>query len=86
MAIAEVLKFDSDASIFAWKHPNSELATWTQLIVHESQEAVLVKNGQITDVFGPGRYVLSTDNIPILQSIINLPFGKKSPFSVKWEL
>ena len=83
MAIAEVLKFESNASVFAWKHPNSELATWTQLIVHESQEAILVKNGQIADVFGPGRHVLSTDNIPILQSIINLPFGKRSPFSAE---
>ncbi len=83
MAIVDVLKFNSDASIFAWKYPNSELATWSQLIVNESQEAILIKNGRITDVFGPGRYVLSTDNIPILQSIINLPFGKKSPFSAE---
>ena len=83
MAIVDVLKFNSDASIFAWKYPNSELATWTQLIVNESQEALLLKNGQIADVFGPGRYTLSTDNIPILQSLINLPFGKKSPFSAE---
>lgn len=83
MAIVDVLKFNSDASIFAWKYPNTELATWTQLIVNESQEAVLVKNGQITDVFGPGHYTLSTDNIPVLQKIINLPFGKKSPFSAE---
>ncbi len=83
MAIAEVLKFNSDASIFAWKHPNSELSTWTQLIVNESQEAILLKNGQIADVFGPGRYVLSTDNIPVLQKLINLPFGGKSPFSAE---
>ena len=83
MAIVEVLKFTSDASIFAWKYPNSELSTWTQLIVNESQEAVLVKNGQIADVFGPGHYTLTTDNIPILQKIINLPFGKRSPFSAE---
>ena len=83
MAIVDVLKFNSDASIFAWKYPNSELATWSQLIVNEAQEAILIKNGQIADVFGPGRYTLSTDNIPILQSIINLPFGKKSPFSAE---
>ena len=83
MAIVDVLKFTSNASIFAWKYPNTELATWTQLIVSESQEAILVKNGQITDVFGPGRYVLSTDNIPVLQKLINLPFGKKSPFSAE---
>lgn len=83
MAIVDVLKFNSDASIFAWKYPNSELATWSQLIVNESQEAILIKNGQIADVFGPGRYTLSTDNIPILQSIVNLPFGRKSPFSAE---
>lgn len=83
MAIAEVLKFDSTADIFAWKYPNSELATWSQLIVNESQEAMLVKNGQVADVFGPGKYVLSTDNIPVLQKIINIPFGRKSPFSAE---
>ena len=83
MAIVDVLKFNSSASVFAWKYPNSELATWTQLIVNEAQEAILVKNGQIPDVFGPGRYTLSTDNIPILQGIINLPFGRKSPFSAE---
>ncbi len=83
MAIVDVLKFNSDASIFAWKYPNSELSTWTQLIVNESQEAVLIKNGQIADVFGPGKYVLSTDNIPVLQKLINIPFGGKSPFSAE---
>ncbi len=83
MAIVNVLKFNSDASIFAWKYPNSELSTWTQLIVNESQEAILVKNGQIADVFGPGKYVLSTDNIPVLQKMINIPFGGKSPFSAE---
>ncbi len=83
MPIAEVLKFESNADIFAWKYPNSELATWTQLIVNESQEAVLVRNGQVADIFGPGRYTLTTDNIPVLQKLINLPFGKKSPFSAE---
>lgn len=83
MAIVDVLKFNSDASIFAWKYPNTELATWTQLIVNESQEAVLLKNGQITDVFGPGHYQLTTDNIPVLQKLINIPFGGRSPFSAE---
>lgn len=83
MAIVDVIKFNSDPSVFAWKYPNSELATWTQLIVSESQEAVLMKNGQIADVFGPGHHKLSTDNIPVLQKIINIPFGGKSPFSAE---
>ncbi len=83
MAIVDVLKFNSDASIFAWRYPNTELSTWTQLIVNESQEAVLVKNGQICDVFGPGHYKLTTDNIPVLQKFVNIPFGGKSPFSAE---
>lgn len=83
MAIIDVLKFESSADIFAWRHPNTELATWTQLIVNESQEAILVRNGQIADIFGPGHYTLSTDNIPVLQKLINLPFGKRSPFSAE---
>ncbi len=83
MAIVDILKFDSSADVFAWKYPNTELATWTQLIVHESQEAVLVKNGQVTDIFGPGRYTLSTENIPGLRRIVNIPFGGKSPFSAE---
>lgn len=83
MAIVDVLKFNSTANIFAWKHPNTELNTWTQLIVNEAQEAIFVKNGQIADVFGPGKYVLSTDNLPILQKIINIPFGGRSPFSAE---
>lgn len=83
MAVAQVLKFDSNANIFAWKHPNTELNSWTQLIVNEAQEAILVRNGQAADVFGPGRYTLSTDNIPILQGLVNLPFGGKSPFSAE---
>lgn len=83
MAIVDVLKFNSDASVFAWKYPNTELSTWTQLIVNESQEAVLLKNGQITDVFCPGHYKLTTDNIPVLQKLINIPFGGRSPFSAE---
>ncbi len=83
MAIVDVLKFDSGADVFAWKYPNSELGTWTQLIVNESQEAILVKNGQVTDIFGPGRYTLSTDNIPGLRRIVNIPFGGRSPFTAE---
>ena len=83
MAIIDVLKFNSTASIFAWKHPNTELATWTQLIVNEAQEAIFLKNGQIADVFGPGHYKLTTDNIPVLQKLVNIPFGGRSPFSAE---
>ncbi|THF84255.1 SPFH domain-containing protein [Cohnella fermenti] len=83
MAIIEVVKFDGPEGVYAWKYPNQELGTWTQLIVNESQEAILFKGGKALDVFGAGRHTLSTANIPLLQSIVNLPFGGRSPFTAE---
>ncbi|ABX44118.1 SPFH domain-containing protein [Lachnoclostridium phytofermentans] len=83
MAIVEVVKYDGAPNVFAWKYPNNELGTWTQLIVNESQEAVLFKGGKALDVFGGGRHTLETANIPLLNNIINLPFGRRSPFSAE---
>lgn len=83
MAIIDVVKYDGSPDIFAWKYPNHELGTWTQLIVNESQEAILYKNGQALDRFTAGRHTLSTANIPILNHIVNLPFGGDSPFAAE---
>ncbi|WP_239615459.1 SPFH domain-containing protein [Cohnella mopanensis] len=83
MAIVEVVKFDGPADVFAWRYPNQELGTWTQLIVNETQEAILFKGGKALDLFGAGRHTLSTQNIPGLQTIVNLPFGGRSPFSAE---
>lgn len=46
MAVAEVVKYNGGPDVFAWKYPEDELGTWTQLIVSESQEAVLFKGGK----------------------------------------
>lgn len=83
MAIIEVVKFNGGPSIFAWKFPNEELGTWTQLIVNETQEAILFKGGKALDLFTAGRHTLETFNIPILNNIINLPFGGRSPFTAE---
>ena len=83
MAIVEVIKYNGSPDVFAWKFPNEELGTWTQLIVNESQEAVLYKGGQALDIFAAGRHTLSTANIPLLNRVINLPFGGRSPFSAE---
>lgn len=80
MALINVVKYEGNPNVFAWKYPNNELSTKTQLIVNESQEAILFKGGQALDVFGPGRHMLETQNIPILNKLINLPFGGISPF------
>lgn len=83
MAIIEVVKYEGPPDVFAWRYPNQELGTWTQLIVHETQEAILYKGGQALDSFSAGRHTLSTANIPILSNVINLPFGGKSPFTAE---
>lgn len=83
MAIIEVIKYNGNPDVFAWKYPSEELGTWTQLIVNESQEAILIMGGQALDLFLPGRHTLETANIPILNKIINLPFGGRSPFTAE---
>lgn len=83
MAVVEVVKYNGGPDIFAWKYPSEELGTWTQLIVNESQEAILFKGGQALDLFPSGRHTLKTANIPFLNKIVNLPFGGRSPFTAE---
>ena len=63
-----------------WKHPNEDFNSLTELIVHESQEAVFFMNGQALDLFGPGRYTLETQNIPKLGKLLNRATGDQTPF------
>lgn len=78
--IADIIKYEGDNSTFIWKHPCEDFNTTTQLIVHESQEAIFFLNGQALDLFGPGRHTMETQNIPLLRRIINIPTGGESPF------
>ena len=83
MAVIDIVKYEGGPNIFAWKYPSNELCTGTQLIVNESQEAILFKGGQALDVFSAGRHTLTTKNIPILNKLTNIPFGGQSPFTAK---
>ena len=80
MKILDVIKYEGDNSTFVWKHPCEDFNTTTQLIVHESQEAIFFLNGQALDLFGPGRHTLETQNIPLLRRIINIPTGGETAF------
>ncbi len=80
MAIAEVIKYEGDNSTFIWKHPSEDFNSLTQLIVHESQEAIFFMNGQALDLFGPGRYTLETQNIPKIGRALNRTTGDQTPF------
>ena len=78
--IADVIKYEGDNSTFIWKHPCEDFNSLTQLIVHESQEAIFFMNGQALDLFGPGRYTLETENIPKIGRFLSRSTGDKTPF------
>ncbi len=78
--IAEVIKYEGDNSTFIWKHPCEDFNSLTQLIVHESQEAIFFMNGQALDLFGAGRYTLETENIPEIGKLLKRATGDKTPF------
>jgi membrane protease subunit (stomatin/prohibitin family) len=71
--IADVIKYEGDNTTFIWKSPIEDFNTMTQLIVHESQEAVFYMNGQALDTFPPGRHTLETQNIPLLRGALEKP-------------
>lgn len=78
--LVQVIKYEGDNSTFVWKHPSEDFNSLTQLIVHESQEAIFFMNGQALDLFGPGRYTLETQNIPKLGEALGRATGGNTPF------
>ena len=80
MKIADIIKYEGGNDTFIWKHPIEDFNSMTQLIVHESQEAIFFLNGQALDLFGPGRHTLETQNIPLLRRLINIPTDGDTAF------
>ncbi len=85
MAIIDLVRWapQGNQTIYAYRFPETNLSTYTQLVVQESQEAVLFSKGQIVGKFGPGKHTLSTENLPILRSLFGIPFGGKNPFTAE---
>ena len=69
--------------IFAYRYPETNLSTYTQLIVYESQEALLFSKGRLVGKFGPGKHTLDTENLPLLRNLFGIPFGSKNPFTAE---
>lgn len=78
--IADIIKYEGDNTTFIWKHPCEDFNSLTQLIVHESQEAIFMMNGQALDLFGAGRYTLETQNIPKIGKALNRATDGQTPF------
>jgi len=73
---------ESGDGTLAWRYPmaGNEIQYGGSLTVRESQMAVFVNEGKVADVFGPGRYTLNTNTLPVLTYLQNWDKLFQSPF------
>lgn len=83
MALIDIVQFQGNDREFVWKFPSENLRLGTQLIVKPAQTAFFVCRGKICDEVAPGAITLSTGNIPLLTTLISLPFGGDTPFQAE---
>ena len=72
-----------DTMVYRFDRQDNEIKMGAQLTVREGQVAVMVNEGKLADVFSPGRYELSTQNMPILTTLKSWKFGFNSPFKAE---
>ena len=78
--LASIIKYEGDNETLVWKHPIEDFNFGSQLIVHESQEAIFFRDGQALDLFGAGRYTLETQQLPLLEKLYKLPTDTEGTF------
>ena len=78
--LASIIKYEGDNETLIWKHPIEDFNFGSQLIVHESQEAIFFRDGQALDLFGAGRYTLETQQLPLMQKMYKLPTDTEGTF------
>ncbi len=81
--IIEWLDPTGDTMVYRFERHENEIKNGAQLIVRPGQAAVFVDQGQIADVFSPGRYELKTENLPILSTLRGWKYGFDSPFKAE---
>jgi membrane protease subunit (stomatin/prohibitin family) len=81
--VIEWLDDMQDTIVYRFPVQNQEIKMGAKLTVRESQMAVFINEGQCTDVFMPGLYALSTENLPVLTKLKSWPYGFKSPFKAE---
>lgn len=77
--MTDLIKYEGSNSFFVWKHPIEDFSYGTQLIVHESQEALFFSAGQALDLFTAGTYSLTTEKVPLLNRLFPQK-GNNQPF------
>mgnify|MGYP005850141005 CR=1 FL=1 len=81
--IIEWLDSSNDTIVYRFQRYNNEIKMGAKLTVRPGQMAVFVNEGQIADTFSPGMYQLSTQNLPILSTLMGWPYAFNSPFKAE---
>ncbi|MCE2573172.1 SPFH domain-containing protein [Motilimonas eburnea] len=81
--IVEWLDPSHNTLIYRFERYQNELKNGAKLIVRESQVAVFIEQGKIADVFSPGTYTLTTENLPVLSTLRGWKHGFNSPFKAE---
>src|SRR4051794_11919374 len=84
--LIEIIEWlDDGGETLAWRFPvrAQEIKNGAKLIVREGQNAIFVNEGKLADVFAPGTYTLTTQNLPILATLKGWKYGFNSPFKAE---
>lgn len=84
--LIEIIEWLDDTNYtLVWRFPDKdhEIKNGAKLVCRQGQAAVLVNEGVMADVFGPGTHTLSTQNVPVLSTLKGWKYGFESPFKVE---
>ncbi|MCD4793298.1 MAG: SPFH domain-containing protein [Bacteroidales bacterium] len=81
--IIEWIDESNDTIAYRFERLGNEIKNGAQLTVRESQVAVFINEGKLADVFPPGRYELTTNNLPVLTTLKGWVHGFNSPFKAE---
>lgn len=81
--IVQFLDDSSNTLVYRFERFQNEIKYGAKLVVREGQAACFVNEGKLADVFGPGTYTLTTQNLPILATLLGWKYGFESPFKAE---
>ena len=81
--IIQWLDDSNDSMVYRFPVYNQEIKMGAQLTVRENQAALFINEGKAADLFAPGRYELTTQNMPILTTLRGWKYGFQSPFKAE---
>lgn len=81
--IVQYLDDTNNTLVYRFERFQNEIKYGAKLVVREGQSAVFINEGKLADVFGPGTYTLTTQNLPILATLKGWKYGFESPFKAE---